>query len=65
MIFPGCLGIKTRDGSLGVMMESDLVEDDTLGLRHALGERKHGRPPANRRVGLIIGNNHTDHGGIV
>jgi hypothetical protein len=25
MIFPGCLGIKTRDGSLGVMMESDLV----------------------------------------
>ena len=46
-----------------MVMESDLLEVDALRLRNALGEREHGRPSAGGRLGLIIGNNNTNHGG--
>ncbi|NBW13625.1 MAG: HNH endonuclease [Caulobacteraceae bacterium] len=63
MVFPGCFGIKARDRTLGMVMESDLIQGDALDLGDALGERDHGRPSAGRRFGLIIGNNDTNHRG--
>ena len=63
MIFPGCLGIEARDGNVGVMMKVDLIQRDAFGHGHALGERDHRQPSTGRRGGLIIGNNHTNHGG--
>ena len=47
------------------MVKADLIQHDSFGLGHALRECKHGGPAAGRRFGLIMGNNNTNHGGIV
>ena len=62
MLFPGCLRIKTGDGTLRVVMESDLFKVDPFGLRNPLREPEDRQPSAGRRLCLILGNNNTNHG---
>jgi 5-methylcytosine-specific restriction protein A len=62
MLLPGCLRIKTGDGTLRVVMESDLFKMDPFGLRNSFREPEDRQPSAGRRLCLILGNNNTNHG---